>query len=143
METIVYLATEVFRAMEPRARTDEDTARKPLRAIVAIGSTVTGSGVIVAVRTVGRNSNLGGNPKRLGLDRDYLTSLDEAELPLSDLYISKTILPELRNPLVTPSQDMSMSDAALRTNRDGVGEGCPNQPRTTKDQPAIALGPLG
>jgi hypothetical protein len=64
MKAVIHVAAEVFLAMEPRASTDEEATRKPLRAVVAVGSTVIGSGVIVAVGTIGRNSNLHSNLSR-------------------------------------------------------------------------------
>jgi len=47
MKAEIYVAAEVFRAMKPRASADKDVPRKPLRPIVAIGSTVIRRGVIV------------------------------------------------------------------------------------------------
>lgn len=38
METVVHMADEVFRSMEPGSRADEDAAIEPLRAIVAVGA---------------------------------------------------------------------------------------------------------
>jgi len=58
METVIYVAPEVFRTVKPRASADEDTTRKPFRSVVAVGSAVIGSSVIVAVGAIGRNSNI-------------------------------------------------------------------------------------
>jgi hypothetical protein len=52
MEMVIYMATKVGRAVEPWAGTNEDTASKPLRAIVAVGSTVIGRYIVVAVGAV-------------------------------------------------------------------------------------------
>ena len=38
MEMVIYVAVEVFMAMKPRARADEDAAGKPLWAVVAVGA---------------------------------------------------------------------------------------------------------
>jgi uncharacterized cupredoxin-like copper-binding protein len=52
MKVIVYMTAEVIGAMKPRAGTDEDSAAKPLRAIVAVGSTAVRSSVIISIRAV-------------------------------------------------------------------------------------------
>jgi len=52
METVVHVAPEFCRAMKPWASTNEDALSKPFWTVVASGSTVIGSGVIVAVGTV-------------------------------------------------------------------------------------------
>jgi hypothetical protein len=54
---VVYVAMEIIRAMKPWASADENTARKPFRPVVAVGSTAIRRGVIVAVRAVGGGSN--------------------------------------------------------------------------------------
>ena len=64
MKTVIYVAPEVFRTVKPLAGADEDTARKPLRTIVAVRSTVIGRDVIVAIGAVGRSSNLHRNLRR-------------------------------------------------------------------------------
>ncbi len=51
METVIYMASEVVRAMKPRAGANEDAARKPFRAVVAVGGAVVRGIVIVTVRT--------------------------------------------------------------------------------------------
>jgi hypothetical protein len=61
MEVIVYVAAETFRTMKPRTRADEDAAGKPLGAVVAVGSAVVGSDVIVTVGTYRRDSDLDGH----------------------------------------------------------------------------------
>src|SRR5580692_1854509 len=53
METIIYMATEVARAMKPWAGADEYVPAEPFRAIVTRGSATIGSGVIVTVGTFG------------------------------------------------------------------------------------------
>jgi hypothetical protein len=57
MKTIVYVALEVIRAMKPWASANENTARKPFRPVVAVGSTAIRRGVIVTVGAVGGRSN--------------------------------------------------------------------------------------
>jgi hypothetical protein len=58
MVVIVDVPVEVFRAVIPGASTDEDAAAaKPLRAIVAVGGTAIGSGVVVAVGAARRDTN--------------------------------------------------------------------------------------
>jgi hypothetical protein len=47
---IVYVATEVSRAIKPAASADEDTSVKPLWAIVAIRGAIKRSNVVVSVR---------------------------------------------------------------------------------------------
>jgi len=49
--TVVYVTTEVTVAVIPLASTDEDTAVEPFRAVVARGSTVIRTVVIVTVGT--------------------------------------------------------------------------------------------
>jgi hypothetical protein len=50
IEVVVHVAAKVSRAVKPRAGANEDAARKPLRAVVAVGSAVVRSKVIVAIR---------------------------------------------------------------------------------------------
>ena len=50
IEVAIDRAMEVVRAVEPWTGTDEDTAVKPLRAVIAVGCAVVGRVVIVAVR---------------------------------------------------------------------------------------------
>jgi hypothetical protein len=57
MEMIVYVTMEVIRTMKPWASANENTARKPFRPVVAVGSTAIRRGVIVTVRAVGGRSN--------------------------------------------------------------------------------------
>jgi len=57
METIIYVALEVAGAMKPRASANEAVPVKPFRTVVASGSTVIRSDVIVAIRTFGGNSD--------------------------------------------------------------------------------------
>src|ERR1700733_1646423 len=53
MVTVIHMALEVLRTMEPPAGSDEDSAVEPLRAIVAVGSAAVRGGIVVAVRTIG------------------------------------------------------------------------------------------
>jgi hypothetical protein len=50
VEVVVDVPIEIIMAVVPRTRADENAAVKPLRAVVAVGSTVVWSVVIVAVR---------------------------------------------------------------------------------------------
>ena len=58
IETIVYMAVEVGRAVKPRAGTDEETAAEPFRAVVPVGSAGVWSVVIIAVRAYGWRSDV-------------------------------------------------------------------------------------
>lgn len=58
MKMVVYMAVEVIRAMKPWAGANENTARKPFRPVVAVGSTAIRRGVIVTVGAVGGTSNV-------------------------------------------------------------------------------------
>jgi hypothetical protein len=60
MKTVIYVAMEIGRAVKPRASTNEDASRKPLRAIVPIGGTFVRRGIVVPIRTHRRNSDLDG-----------------------------------------------------------------------------------
>jgi len=53
IEMVVHVTAKVSRAVKPRAGTNEDAACKPLRAVVAVGSAVIRSEVIVAIRACG------------------------------------------------------------------------------------------
>jgi hypothetical protein len=57
METVIYVALEVTGAMKPWTGAYEDVSRKPLRTVVAGGSTGIRSGVIVAIGTFGSYSD--------------------------------------------------------------------------------------
>jgi hypothetical protein len=57
MVVIVDMAVEVFGAVIPRAGTDKDAAAEPLWTVVAVGSAAVGGGVVVAVGTVGRDTD--------------------------------------------------------------------------------------
>jgi hypothetical protein len=61
METVIYMALEIVWAMKPLASADEDAACKPFRAVVAVGSAVIWSDVIVAIGTIRRYANFYGN----------------------------------------------------------------------------------
>jgi hypothetical protein len=61
MEVVIYMAAKACRAMEPWARTNKDTAGKPFRAAVAIGSTGIGRHVIVAVWALRGDSDVDGD----------------------------------------------------------------------------------
>ena len=55
---IVYLALEVFGAVEPWTDADEDAAGEPLRSVVAVGNAVIGGVIVVAVGTIGSDANV-------------------------------------------------------------------------------------
>ncbi len=75
MEVVIHVSVEVRRAMEPRASTDEDAARKPFGAVVAIGRAVIRSGVVVAVRTVRGDTNVDADLSlQFGIDRSEAES---------------------------------------------------------------------
>lgn len=54
VEAVIYVAVEAVRAVEPWSGADEDAAREPLRAIVAIRSTGIRRCFVVTIRTYGR-----------------------------------------------------------------------------------------
>src|ERR1700722_19793939 len=58
MKTVVYVAVEVVGAMKPWTGTDKDAARKPFWTVVAIGSAAIRSGIVVAVGTIRRGSDV-------------------------------------------------------------------------------------
>jgi hypothetical protein len=51
---VIDIAVEVFRAVKPRAGSDEDAIGKPLGAVITVGSTPVGGDIVVAVWTSGR-----------------------------------------------------------------------------------------
>jgi hypothetical protein len=58
VKMIVDVTLEVVRAMKPRASANEDTTRKPFRAVISVWSTTVRSSVIVSIRAVGGGSNV-------------------------------------------------------------------------------------
>src|ERR1700723_1319198 len=58
MKMVVYVAVEVITAMKPWASADENSARKPFRPVVAVGSTAIRGSVIVTVGAVGGGPNV-------------------------------------------------------------------------------------
>ena len=58
VEAVIHVTMEALWAVKPLAGADEDTARKPLRAIVAIGCAVEGGNIVVAVGAIGRNADV-------------------------------------------------------------------------------------
>jgi hypothetical protein len=60
MEMIIDVAVKTLRTVEPGADAEEDSAGKPLRAVVAVGSAVVGRDVVVAIGTDGRGPNFDG-----------------------------------------------------------------------------------
>src|ERR1700678_1485633 len=61
IETVIYVAREMFLTVEPGAHADEHATAKPFRAVIAVGCASVGSIVIVAVRAVGCDSDIDGN----------------------------------------------------------------------------------
>jgi hypothetical protein len=61
IEAVIYVAVEVGRAMKPRADSDEDATGKPFGAVVAVGSTGVRSVIVVAVGTLGGDSDIDGD----------------------------------------------------------------------------------
>jgi hypothetical protein len=61
IEMMIDVPVEMSRPMVPGSRTDENTAREPLRAIVAIWSAAIRGALIVPVRTNRRHSNVDRN----------------------------------------------------------------------------------
>ena len=70
MKMIVDVAVKTLRPVKPGADANEYAAGEPLGAVVAVGSSVVGSDVIVAVRTFRRGPHFDGN-LRLGFGRAY------------------------------------------------------------------------
>jgi|ERR1700677_414640 len=58
METVIYVAMEIGWAVEPGASADEDAADKPFRSVIAVGGAVVRRNVIIAVRTLRRDSDV-------------------------------------------------------------------------------------
>lgn len=56
MVTVVYIATETFRTMKPRADANEGAASEPLPAVVAVRSALVRRGAVVPVWTLRRDS---------------------------------------------------------------------------------------
>jgi len=71
VKVVVDVATEVLRAVEPRACSDEDAIGEPLWTVVAIGGAGVGRVVVIAVRAHGGGSDADGDlrmcPGRSGL----------------------------------------------------------------------------
>jgi len=61
MEAIIHVAAEVIRTMEPRASSNKDPARKPFWPVVAIGSAIIRSGIVIAIGTCRCNADFYGN----------------------------------------------------------------------------------
>jgi hypothetical protein len=59
--TVVYVTMPPMAAVEPGTCSDENAVRKPLRAVVAIGSAIIGSVVVIAVRAYRRRSDIDAN----------------------------------------------------------------------------------
>jgi hypothetical protein len=55
---VIYVAVEVIWTVKPGTSPDEDTATKPLRAIVAVGSAVVGRGFVVTVWANGSRADV-------------------------------------------------------------------------------------
>lgn len=53
MQTIVYAAVELLRAVKPWADANEDAIDEPFRSVVSGWSAVIGSNVVIAIRAIG------------------------------------------------------------------------------------------
>jgi hypothetical protein len=71
VELMIDLSVEMIRPVIPRPRPDENTAREPLRAIVAIRRAAIRSALVVPVRTHGRYSNADRNLRGCLMSRDH------------------------------------------------------------------------
>ena len=49
VESVIHMAVEPFGAVKPWAHADEDAARKPVRAVIAVGSAIVRRRVVIAV----------------------------------------------------------------------------------------------
>jgi len=58
---VIYVSIKTMRTMEPRAGANKDSARKPVRSVVAIGSAIIRRVVEISVRTYRRNADANGN----------------------------------------------------------------------------------
>jgi hypothetical protein len=58
VKMMIDVSVEMFRSMEPRSSSDENTARKPIWTIIAIGGTIIRRHLIVAIRANRRLPNL-------------------------------------------------------------------------------------
>jgi hypothetical protein len=74
IETIVDVSVETMRAVEPRSGADEESADKPVRSVVAIGSAIVRCVIKVPIGAHGRDSNadrdLGRTHRRTAEQRD-------------------------------------------------------------------------
>jgi hypothetical protein len=61
IEAIVHVSVKAGMAMEPGTRTDKDSAHKPVRAVVAVGSAVIGRVVEISVRAHRSDAYVDGN----------------------------------------------------------------------------------
>jgi hypothetical protein len=57
IETVVHVSVETMRAVEPGAGADEESADKPVRTVVAVGSAVVGCVIKVPIGAHGRDAN--------------------------------------------------------------------------------------
>ena len=58
---MIDMAIEMFWSMKPWASTNKDTAGKPFRAVISVGRTIVWRDFIIAVRAIGRCSDINGN----------------------------------------------------------------------------------
>ena len=61
VKTIVDVSAEAVRTMKPRASAEKNATREPFRSVVAVGRALIRYCVVVAVWTLGRNSDLNSN----------------------------------------------------------------------------------
>lgn len=96
IETAIYVALEVVRAVKPRASASERTARKPFWAVVAVGRTRIRSVVIITIRAVGGGSNANANAD-LSL---YFGSGDVKQIPATATN-ARYLNPFIKSPFFT------------------------------------------
>jgi len=61
IETVINVAVEVARTVEPRAGSDEHAATEPLRPVVPVGGAIVWREVVVAIRANRRGSDIYGD----------------------------------------------------------------------------------
>jgi hypothetical protein len=90
---VVDVAVEAMRAVKPGASSDKYPANKPIRPIVAVGSTVIGSIVEIPIGTDGRrpnvyaNANLGWRQRRTA-QQDSCESSENEQMPFRHVFTS-------------------------------------------------------
>lgn len=103
IEVIVYVTAKMFRPMEPRSRSNKDTARKPFRSVVSVGRACIRRIIKIPIRTNRRCSDRHTELRRGCLrsgDKEQhssnsrqdenLESLHTLSFPLNLLYIASS-----------------------------------------------------